>query len=130
MYESLPDRIIREAIERGEFEDLPGKGKPIAGLDRDYDPDWWARRFMERLRAGEAVGRAAREVDHLIGTVWLLPDGPAVRKAVAALNSMLESANEAAPESERASLLDPEDVVATWRRMSAARRRRPRPAAG
>ncbi|WLP90954.1 DUF1992 domain-containing protein [Gordonia sp. NB41Y] len=34
--------MIREATERGDFDDLPGLGKPLnlAGLD---DPDWWAK---------------------------------------------------------------------------------------
>ncbi|MGC4932369.1 DUF1992 domain-containing protein [Gordonia sp. DT30] len=34
--------MIREATERGEFDNLPGMGKPLnlSGLD---DPDWWAK---------------------------------------------------------------------------------------
>ncbi len=28
-YEKAAEKIIREAMERGEFDDLPGKGKPI-----------------------------------------------------------------------------------------------------
>ncbi|WEV76638.1 DUF1992 domain-containing protein [Janibacter cremeus] len=46
-HEGWIDRQIREAIERGEFDDLPGAGKPLRGLD-DRDPDWWVKRMMER----------------------------------------------------------------------------------
>lgn len=37
------EEIIRRAIEEGEFDDLPGKGKPLAiDLDPHQDPDWRA----------------------------------------------------------------------------------------
>lgn len=42
------DLQVRHAIERGEFDDLPGAGKPIPGLDGRHDPDWWAKRLIER----------------------------------------------------------------------------------
>lgn len=44
------ERQIREAMERGEFERLPGAGKPIEGLDRPYDPAWWTRSWLRRER--------------------------------------------------------------------------------
>jgi hypothetical protein len=43
----LADRHIRKAIERGEFDDLPGSGKPL-DLSDHHDPDWWLKRFMKR----------------------------------------------------------------------------------
>jgi hypothetical protein len=42
-FESWVDRQIREAMERGEFDDLPGAGKPIPGLDRPHDDMWWIK---------------------------------------------------------------------------------------
>ena len=36
-FESWVDKRIREATERGEFENLPGAGKPLRGLGRPYD---------------------------------------------------------------------------------------------
>ena len=38
---------IQQAIRRGEFDDLPGAGKPIPGLGETHDPDWWIRRKIE-----------------------------------------------------------------------------------
>lgn len=38
---------IQQAIRRGEFDDLPGAGKPLPGLDATHDPDWWIRRKIE-----------------------------------------------------------------------------------
>lgn len=45
-WESWIDRQIREAAERGEFEDLPGKGKPIPNLDKPHDENWWIRQKL------------------------------------------------------------------------------------
>ena len=44
------DRIIREAIEAGEFDDLAGSGKPIPGAGRVDDDLWWIRSWVERNR--------------------------------------------------------------------------------
>ena len=41
---------IEQAIRRGDFDDLPGSGKPIPGLGTTTDPDWWIRRKIERER--------------------------------------------------------------------------------
>ena len=42
------DLQIRQAMERGEFDDLPGAGKPIEGLGTEHDPDWWLKKLIER----------------------------------------------------------------------------------
>jgi hypothetical protein len=42
------DLQVQRAIERGEFDDLPGAGKPLPPLDND--PDWWLKRLIERER--------------------------------------------------------------------------------
>ncbi|SDM40908.1 DUF1992 domain-containing protein [Nonomuraea jiangxiensis] len=47
-FESWIDRQIREAEERGEFDDLPGAGKPLPNLHRDHDEMWWIKAKVER----------------------------------------------------------------------------------
>ncbi|HWJ80989.1 MAG TPA: DUF1992 domain-containing protein [Nocardioides sp.] len=42
------DLQVQRAIERGEFDDLPGAGKPIEGLGAQHDPDWWVKKLVER----------------------------------------------------------------------------------
>ncbi len=44
------DLQVRKAMERGEFDALPGSGKPIADLGTEHDPDWWLKRLVERER--------------------------------------------------------------------------------
>ncbi|WP_243074390.1 DUF1992 domain-containing protein [Microbacterium sp. SS28] len=41
------ETAIQQAIRRGDFDDLPGAGKPIEGLGQGHDPDWWIRRKIE-----------------------------------------------------------------------------------
>ena len=42
--------LVRQAMERGDFDDLPGAGKPIADLGATHDPDWWVKKLIERER--------------------------------------------------------------------------------
>ncbi|WP_207454865.1 DnaJ family domain-containing protein [Herbiconiux sp. SYSU D00978] len=42
------ETVVAQAIRRGDFDDLPGAGKPLDGLGRPHDPDWWIRRKIER----------------------------------------------------------------------------------
>ncbi|MGW5241242.1 DnaJ family domain-containing protein [Monashia sp. NPDC004114] len=46
-WESAVERQIREAQERGDFDDLPGAGKPL-DLSDSSDPDWWVKRMAKR----------------------------------------------------------------------------------
>ncbi|SMQ59554.1 DUF1992 domain-containing protein [Agreia sp. VKM Ac-1783] len=41
---------IQQAMRRGDFDDLPGAGKPLTGLQNAYDPNWWIRQKIERER--------------------------------------------------------------------------------
>lgn len=49
-FELEVDRVIREAVERGEFDDLPGVGKPIPGAGERDDEMWWVRNWVTRQR--------------------------------------------------------------------------------
>lgn len=42
------EQQLRIAQERGDFDDLPGAGKPIPGLGGQHDPDWWLKSLVER----------------------------------------------------------------------------------
>jgi hypothetical protein len=39
---------LQRAMERGEFDNLPGYGKPIKDLGDEHDPEWWLKRLVER----------------------------------------------------------------------------------
>src|SRR4051794_8400768 len=39
---------IQQAMRNGDFDELPGAGKPIENLGEVHDPDWWMRRKIQR----------------------------------------------------------------------------------
>ena len=67
------DQQIRVAMARGDFDNLPGAGKPIKDLGVEHDPDWWLKRLIER--------------EHITG---VLPPALQLRKDDAALDGVLD----------------------------------------
>lgn len=70
---SMVDQQIREATARGEFDNLPGQGKPIEGLDGNHDPEWWLKKLVEREQ------------------IALLPPSLQLRRDDAALDELLDA---------------------------------------
>ncbi|MGA7098207.1 MAG: DUF1992 domain-containing protein [Acidimicrobiia bacterium] len=52
----IAERLILEAIDRGEFDDLPGAGKPLPERGRPYEELWWVRRWLERNESAGIFG--------------------------------------------------------------------------
>ncbi|MGC5617619.1 DUF1992 domain-containing protein [Georgenia sp. Z1491] len=84
------DQLIREAQERGEFDNLPGAGKPLRDID-EHDEDWWIRRKLrdenlpnDALLPPVLVLR--KELAELPETVRTLPSEELVRERVSELN--------------------------------------------
>jgi hypothetical protein len=44
------DLQVQRAMERGEFDNLPGRGKPLGDLGSPDDRDWWLKKLIERER--------------------------------------------------------------------------------
>ena len=91
-YESWVDRQIREAQERGEFDNLPGAGRPIPGLKDRPDPNWWVKGLIERERLSPPLPPALalrREVEQLPSTLADVRDEVAAREIVEDLNQRI-----------------------------------------
>ena len=87
-YESWVDRQIREARERGEFDNLPGAGKPIPGLRRQ-DPNWWVKGLIERENLEPVLPTTLslrKESEELLDRVADERTEEAVREVVTDLN--------------------------------------------
>lgn len=85
-FESWVEKQIREAQERGDFDALPGSGKPLTGLDRD-----WLSTYIERegLSVDAALPeplRLRKEVENLPATVAAVRSEAEVRDRVRDLN--------------------------------------------
>jgi hypothetical protein len=57
--ETTAERLIREAIEAGDFKELPGTGEPIPGAGTVDDDLWWVRSWLERNREPQDPNRSS-----------------------------------------------------------------------
>jgi hypothetical protein len=89
------EQAIRDAIERGEFENLPGAGKPLPDADKPYDPDWWARRYVNQARTQDAADELRRTIRAELPRLRTMPDREAASSRIAQLNRMVVEINEA-----------------------------------
>jgi|SRR6476661_6509357 len=122
-FESWIDKQIRLAQERGDFDDLPGAGKPIPAGDVD-DELWWVKNYLRRenLPTDSLLPtplQLRKEIERLPETVRGLPSEQSVRDVVAQLNLQIVDWVRA-PSGPRipVSPVDADDVVATWRQQN------------
>ena len=109
-------------MERGEFDDLPGAGKPIPGAGRPHEPDWWVRSFLERERSEDRRRAGYERIEARLGALWALGSEEAVRVAVERLNAEIMELDEG---DDRFEPFDAESVVAAWRAMVRVRSSQP-----
>ena len=123
-WESWVEQQISAGIARGEFENLPGQGKPLEGMisstgEIHRDEDWWLKAKLRRERlsylpstlairkeleeAREAIARASKEI--------------AVRRIVGDINERIREVNRRGADGPPSTVmpLDEESVVAAWR---------------
>jgi hypothetical protein len=60
--ETLAENRIRQAMEDGKLDDLPGFGKPIPDIDEPYDPDWWIKKWVKREKLGRELAEGLRQM--------------------------------------------------------------------
>jgi hypothetical protein len=60
--ELIADNRIRQAMEEGQFDDLPGLGKPIPDIDEPYDPMWWVKKWMKREKLGAEIAQGLKSL--------------------------------------------------------------------
>jgi hypothetical protein len=120
-YESAVDKQIRLAQERGDFDNLPGRGKPLPGLDDPHDEMWWVKGYLRREGlSNEALLppsiQLRKELDRLPGTLRELRTEQAVRDAVAELNMRIVDFLRA-PSGPRVRIgpVNADDAVRRWR---------------
>lgn len=92
IWEAAVEAEIRSAQERGEFDNLPGAGKPIPGRNLPYDESWWIKSFMQREKLPSDLLlptplQLRRRVEQVPDEVRDLPTEQAVRDFCALLNA-------------------------------------------
>ncbi len=118
-FETWVERQIREAQERGEFENLPGAGKPLPGLTGHYDDQWWVKQVAQRehLSLLPPMLVLRKEAEELLAGLGDLPSETAVREVVADYNTRVVEAIRRPQDGPLVAIprrLDVEDVVTDW----------------
>ncbi|MPZ73364.1 MAG: DUF1992 domain-containing protein [Nitriliruptorales bacterium] len=117
--ESWIERQIREAQERGDFDNLPGAGKPLPDLDRRSDELWWVRKKLKEenfsyLPPTLQVRKDLEEARQHIARARSEQD---VRQIVADINQRIRDVNRTALNGPPSTVmpLDEEATVGEWR---------------
>ncbi|WFE54188.1 DUF1992 domain-containing protein [Micromonospora sp. WMMD1155] len=93
-WEAAVEAQIRGAVQRGEFDDLPGMGKPIPGRGTPYDESWWIKSFLEREALPSDLLlptplHLRRRIEQIPDEVRDLPTEQSVRDVVGQLNAQI-----------------------------------------
>jgi hypothetical protein len=113
------ERRIREATERGEFDNLPGAGKPIPDLDEPHDELWWVKRKLRRENFSYLPPTIAlrKEAEDALEAALEAATEAEVREIIAAINGKIADGNRKAASGPPLNLapFDPDRVVRHWR---------------
>jgi DnaJ-like protein len=133
-FETWIDKQIREANERGDFDNLPGRGKPLPDANQPYDGDWWLKDWLRREGAPTDALlptplRLRKEIQQLRDKVRPLHTEEKVRAAVTDLNDQVRAwwRSSIGPQI-HVGLVDVDEVVDRWRSDRAAMAPEPAPA--
>lgn len=126
-YESWVERSIREAQERGEFDDLPLAGKPLP--EGSSDPDWWVRSVIKREQLDITPAlppqfALRKEADNMPDRVKSLRTEQAVRDEVEVFNEKVRAFWRQPQDGPMVVVrtLDVEELVGIWRDYQAAKK--------
>jgi hypothetical protein len=118
-FEAWVERQIQEAAERGEFDGLPGAGKPIPDLDKPHDELWWVKQKLRRENLPYLPPTMAlrKEAEDALAAAAQAGSEAEVRRIVADINAKIVEGNRKAASGPPLNLapFDVERVVAAWR---------------
>jgi Domain of unknown function (DUF1992) len=118
-FQSWVERQIQDAMERGEFDNLPGAGKPIADLDKPHDELWWIKDKLRRENLSYLPATLAlrKEAEDALAAALRARSEAEVRRILAAINRKILDGNRKAASGPPLNLMpfDVERVVAGWR---------------
>jgi hypothetical protein len=119
-WESWIERQIRESMERGEFDDLPGRGKPLPNIDQAHDAMWWIREKLRRENVSFLPPTLAvrKQLEEALARISEADTESTVRQVIAEINERIAQVNSrmASGPPSRTMPLDADDVIQEWRK--------------
>jgi len=119
------ESAIEAAVRRGDFDDLPGAGKPL-DLPASHDPDWW---INQRIASGDIDRQALlpvvvllrKEYERRDETLAALPHERAARDYAEDFTERVHQDRRANPfQTMLAPAWAPDDAARRWRELRAA----------
>jgi len=117
-WDRLAEERILAAQAEGEFENLPGFGKPIPGIDEPHDELWWVKDKLKREQLSSLPPALAirLDVEKTLAQIDQLPTEGEVRQTIAALNERIRQASFALVWGPPVDVmpLDADEIVSRW----------------
>jgi len=122
-WDRLAEERIQAAQAEGQFDHLPGFGKPIPGIDEPHDDLWWVKDKLKREQLSSLPPALAirLDVEKTLALIENLPSEAEVLQAVAALNGRISKASFAVVWGPPVDVmpLDLDEIVNHWKSVNA-----------
>ena len=118
-WETWIDRQIRQGMENGDFDNLPGHGRRIPDLDKTHDEMWWVRKKLQREGVSFLPPTLAirKELDDTLEAAAAAGTEAEVRELLAGINTRIRRLNATATSGPPSTVgpVDVERAVERWR---------------
>jgi Domain of unknown function (DUF1992) len=118
-WESWIEEQIRDAMERGQFDDLPGARKPLPGIDQPHHDMWWVKEKLKRENLSFLPPALAvrKELEDALDRIAKADSESVVRQIVAQINARIVQVNSRTTSGPPSSAvpLDVDRVIEEWR---------------
>lgn len=118
-WESFTESRLREALESGAFDNLPGLGQPIPDIDEPWDENSWLRKKLrdEQIVSLPPILEARLRAEKFLESLPQLPTEAEVRRRTRELNEFIREAHFSHQPGPLVGVqpLDLEAVIVRWR---------------
>src|SRR5262245_65336207 len=118
-WDSLAEERIAAAQAEGQFDNLPGFGKPIPGIDEPHDDLWWVKDKLKREQLSSLPPALAirLDIETTLKRIASLRAEIEVRREIEALNERIRKASFGVTWGPPVDVtpLDVEEIVAQWK---------------
>jgi hypothetical protein len=127
-WEDFTERRIRQAQADGSFDNLPGFGQPIPGIDDPPEENWWLKQKLrdEQLSALPPILQARLDRAKFLESLGSISTEVEVRRGLESLNQQIRAAHFSGSDGPAEGVLpvDAESTISRWRELRQQERMR------